>query len=174
MFYWWDSAMCLPTGGLVPLFCWVLWFQSIPGLLPHQSGLSVGWSRRAWAQTRPLFQKSCLPSPYHRRRNHGQVTFPISVLIWNTDTVFGVFIPRSMYFYLHIISLLIILLLPVRPQAHHIHRRPQPLNSVNKEKTDWYLQAKLDEETFTALERWYEKAPGLSSDFRAMFTCVFF
>ncbi|XP_017200458.1 lysophospholipid acyltransferase 1 isoform X4 [Oryctolagus cuniculus] len=41
---------------------------------------------------------------------------------------------RSMYFYLHIISLLIILFLPAKPQAH-IQRQPQTLNSRNKEKT---------------------------------------
>ncbi|XP_015442774.1 lysophospholipid acyltransferase 1 isoform X3 [Pteropus alecto] len=41
---------------------------------------------------------------------------------------------KSMYFYLHIVSLLIILFLPVRPQAH-IQRWPQTLNSVKK-KTD--------------------------------------
>ncbi|XP_036205639.1 lysophospholipid acyltransferase 1 isoform X4 [Myotis myotis] len=40
---------------------------------------------------------------------------------------------RSMYFYLHILSLLIILFLPIRPQAH-IQRQPQ--NSVNRKKTD--------------------------------------
>ncbi|XP_058931557.1 lysophospholipid acyltransferase 1 isoform X3 [Kogia breviceps] len=38
---------------------------------------------------------------------------------------------KSMYFYLHIISLLIILFLPIKPQAHH-QRRPQTLNSVKK------------------------------------------
>lgn len=41
---------------------------------------------------------------------------------------------KSMYFYLHIISLLIILFLPAKPQAH-TQRHPQTLNSVNKEKT---------------------------------------
>ncbi|XP_028334815.1 lysophospholipid acyltransferase 1 isoform X3 [Physeter macrocephalus] len=38
---------------------------------------------------------------------------------------------KSMYFYLHIISLLIILFLPIKPQAHN-QRRPQTLNSVKK------------------------------------------
>ncbi|XP_043764361.1 lysophospholipid acyltransferase 1 isoform X2 [Cervus elaphus] len=42
---------------------------------------------------------------------------------------------KSMYFYLHIISLLIILFLPIKPQAHN-QRRPQTLNSVNKKKMD--------------------------------------
>nr|XP_015090071.1 lysophospholipid acyltransferase 1 [Vicugna pacos] len=42
---------------------------------------------------------------------------------------------KSMYFYLHIISLLIILFLPMKPQAHG-QRRSQTLNSVNKKKTD--------------------------------------
>uniref|UniRef100_UPI001A9EB17E lysophospholipid acyltransferase 1 n=1 Tax=Ictidomys tridecemlineatus TaxID=43179 RepID=UPI001A9EB17E len=42
---------------------------------------------------------------------------------------------RSMYFYLHIISLLIILFLPIKPQAH-LQRQPQTANSVNKKKTD--------------------------------------
>ncbi|XP_026896202.2 lysophospholipid acyltransferase 1 isoform X3 [Acinonyx jubatus] len=42
---------------------------------------------------------------------------------------------KSMYFYLHIISLLIILFLPVKPHAH-IQRQPQTLNSVNKKKKD--------------------------------------
>uniref|UniRef100_A0A673TK34 Membrane bound O-acyltransferase domain containing 1 n=1 Tax=Suricata suricatta TaxID=37032 RepID=A0A673TK34_SURSU len=42
---------------------------------------------------------------------------------------------KSMYFYLHIISLLIILFLPVKPRAH-IQRQPQTLNSVNKKKKD--------------------------------------
>ncbi|XP_045440278.1 lysophospholipid acyltransferase 1 isoform X9 [Pipistrellus kuhlii] len=40
---------------------------------------------------------------------------------------------KSMYFYLHIVSLLIILFLPVRPQAH---TQRQPWNSVNRKKTD--------------------------------------
>lgn len=44
-----------------------------------------------------------------------------------------------MYFYLHIISLLIILFLPIKPHAH-IQRQPQTLNSVNKKQKDWYLQ----------------------------------
>lgn len=38
---------------------------------------------------------------------------------------------KSMYFYLHIISLLIILFLPIKPQAHN-QRWPQTLNSLNK------------------------------------------
>ncbi|KAI5130354.1 Lysophospholipid Acyltransferase 1 [Manis pentadactyla] len=42
---------------------------------------------------------------------------------------------KSMYFYLHIISLLIVLFLPVKPQAPR-QRRPRTLNSVNKEKAD--------------------------------------
>uniref|UniRef100_G3T1N1 Membrane bound O-acyltransferase domain containing 1 n=1 Tax=Loxodonta africana TaxID=9785 RepID=G3T1N1_LOXAF len=42
---------------------------------------------------------------------------------------------KSMYFFLHIISLLIILFLPIKPQAHS-QRPPQTLNSVNKKKTD--------------------------------------
>uniref|UniRef100_A0A8C0TM73 Membrane bound O-acyltransferase domain containing 1 n=1 Tax=Canis lupus familiaris TaxID=9615 RepID=A0A8C0TM73_CANLF len=42
---------------------------------------------------------------------------------------------KSMYFYLHIISLLIILFLPIKPHAH-IQRQPQTLNSVNKKKKD--------------------------------------
>nr|XP_021521040.1 lysophospholipid acyltransferase 1 [Aotus nancymaae] len=42
---------------------------------------------------------------------------------------------RSMYFYLHIISLLIILFLPMKPQAD-TQRQPQTLNSLNKRKTD--------------------------------------
>ncbi|XP_023109393.1 lysophospholipid acyltransferase 1 isoform X3 [Felis catus] len=42
---------------------------------------------------------------------------------------------KSMYFYLHIISLLIILFLPVKPHAH-IQRQPQTLNSINKKKKD--------------------------------------
>ncbi|XP_045862629.1 lysophospholipid acyltransferase 1 isoform X1 [Meles meles] len=42
---------------------------------------------------------------------------------------------KSMYFYLHIISLLIILFLPIKPHAH-IQREPQTLNSVNKKKKD--------------------------------------
>ncbi|XP_070312301.1 lysophospholipid acyltransferase 1 isoform X1 [Odocoileus virginianus] len=42
---------------------------------------------------------------------------------------------KSMYFYLHIISLLIILFLPIKSQAHN-QRRPQTLNSVNKKKMD--------------------------------------
>lgn len=41
----------------------------------------------------------------------------------------------SMYFYLHIISLLIILFLPMKPQAR-TQRRPETLNSVSKTKTD--------------------------------------
>ncbi|XP_048655799.1 lysophospholipid acyltransferase 1 isoform X1 [Marmota marmota marmota] len=41
----------------------------------------------------------------------------------------------SMYFYLHIISLLIILFLPIKPQAH-LQRQPQTANSVNKKKID--------------------------------------
>ncbi|KAF7478577.1 Hypothetical predicted protein [Marmota monax] len=41
----------------------------------------------------------------------------------------------SMYFYLHIISLLVILFLPIKPQAH-LQRQPQTANSVNKKKTD--------------------------------------
>ncbi|XP_036111947.1 lysophospholipid acyltransferase 1 isoform X1 [Molossus molossus] len=40
---------------------------------------------------------------------------------------------KSMYFYLHIICLLIILFLPIRP---HTHIQRQPQNSVNKKKTD--------------------------------------
>ena len=46
-----------------------------------------------------------------------------------------------MYFYLHIVSLLIILFLPIKPQAHN-QRRPQTVNSVNKKKMDWYLHQK--------------------------------
>ncbi|XP_062953125.1 lysophospholipid acyltransferase 1 [Cynocephalus volans] len=42
---------------------------------------------------------------------------------------------KSMYFYLHIISLLIILFLPIKPQTH-TQRRLQTLNSVDKKKTD--------------------------------------
>uniref|UniRef100_A0A8C6DUE6 Membrane bound O-acyltransferase domain containing 1 n=1 Tax=Moschus moschiferus TaxID=68415 RepID=A0A8C6DUE6_MOSMO len=42
---------------------------------------------------------------------------------------------KCMYFYLHIVSLLIILFLPIKPQAHN-QRRPQTLNSVNKKKMD--------------------------------------
>uniref|UniRef100_A0A8C9BUH0 Membrane bound O-acyltransferase domain containing 1 n=1 Tax=Phocoena sinus TaxID=42100 RepID=A0A8C9BUH0_PHOSS len=42
---------------------------------------------------------------------------------------------KSMYFYLHVISLLIILFLPIKPQAHN-QRQPQTLNSVNKKKID--------------------------------------
>lgn len=42
---------------------------------------------------------------------------------------------KSMYFYLHIISLLIILFLPIKPQAH-IQKQPQTLNSVNEKKKD--------------------------------------
>ncbi|XP_021792721.2 lysophospholipid acyltransferase 1 isoform X4 [Papio anubis] len=42
---------------------------------------------------------------------------------------------KSMYFYLHIISLLIILFLPMKPQAH-MQRWPQTVNSINKRKTD--------------------------------------
>ncbi|XP_073081124.1 lysophospholipid acyltransferase 1 isoform X4 [Manis javanica] len=42
---------------------------------------------------------------------------------------------KSMYFYLHIVSLLIVLFLPVKPQAPR-QRRPRTLNSVNKEKAD--------------------------------------
>lgn len=80
---------------------------------------------------------------------------------------------KSMYFYLHIVSLLIILFLPVRPHAH-MQRQPQTLNSVNKKKADWYLQAKWDKENFKTLWRWYEKAQGFSSDLQAMFTCIFF
>lgn len=41
---------------------------------------------------------------------------------------------KSLYFYLHIISLLIILFLPIKPPAH-VQRPPQTLNSV-KRKTD--------------------------------------
>ncbi|KAM6177051.1 lysophospholipid acyltransferase 1 [Erethizon dorsatum] len=42
---------------------------------------------------------------------------------------------KSMYFYLHIISLLVILSLPIKPQAH-APRQPRTLNSVHKKKTD--------------------------------------
>ncbi|XP_021116235.1 lysophospholipid acyltransferase 1 isoform X5 [Heterocephalus glaber] len=42
---------------------------------------------------------------------------------------------KSMYFYLHIISLLVILFLPIKPQAH-APRQPRTLNSVHKKKTD--------------------------------------
>ena len=72
--------------------------------------------------------------------NHTHVTFPICILVRNTIFVFYF---RSMYFYLHIISLLIILFLPVKPHAH-IQRQPQTLNSINKKKKDWYLQEKAE------------------------------
>lgn len=77
-----------------------------------------------------------------------------------------------MYFYLHIISLLIILFLPIRPQAH-IQRQPQTLNSV-KNKTDWYLQEKLDMENHKTLERWDEKARGFSGDWGNVYMLFFF
>ncbi|XP_042534457.1 lysophospholipid acyltransferase 1 [Dipodomys spectabilis] len=42
---------------------------------------------------------------------------------------------KSMYFYLHIVSLLILLFLPIKPQAH-TQKQPQSLNSVHKKKAD--------------------------------------
>ncbi|XP_063116014.1 lysophospholipid acyltransferase 1 [Cavia porcellus] len=42
---------------------------------------------------------------------------------------------KSMYFYLHIISLLVVLFLPIKPQAHK-PRQPRTLNSIHKKKTD--------------------------------------
>uniref|UniRef100_A0A8C2ULX4 Membrane bound O-acyltransferase domain containing 1 n=2 Tax=Chinchilla lanigera TaxID=34839 RepID=A0A8C2ULX4_CHILA len=42
---------------------------------------------------------------------------------------------KSMYFYLHILSLLVILFLPIKPQAY-ASRQPRTLNSVHKKKID--------------------------------------
>lgn len=81
-----------------------------------------------------------------------------------------------MYFYLHIISLLIILFLPIKPQAHN-QRWPQTLNSVNK-KMDWYLHQKKKKNRWTlkTANHWTDKikTPEFSSDLEAMFTCIFF
>lgn len=54
------------------------------------------------------------------------------------------FVPRSMYFHMHIVSILVLLVLPIRPQAHSIGKpQNQAMQNSVKSKDKWCLQRKL-------------------------------
>lgn len=82
-----------------------------------------------------------------------------------------VFTSRSVFFFLHIICLLIILFLPIKP--HQPQRQSRSPNSVKK-KADWYPQRNGEQESCGTLGRHNGQAQGFSSDSEEMFTCIFF
>lgn len=46
--------------------------------------------------------------------------------------ILSAFVPRSVYFHMHILSILVLLLLPIRPQTHSVRRAQNQatLNSI--------------------------------------------
>lgn len=82
-----------------------------------------------------------------------------------------VFISRSMFFFLHIVSLLIVLFLPIKPRQ--LQRQPQSTNSVQK-KADWYPQREAEQQNYRTLWRQNRQTWGFSSDLEEMFTCGLF
>lgn len=140
---------------------------STPGLLAHQSEEYVASELLGLAAPAAVVHGNLPPLI----PTEGDVIVHVFCLCSSLKGISCVFTSRSMFFFLHILCLLIILLLPVKPRQPQ--RQSQSPNSVKK-KADWYPQRKDDQENCGTLGRHNGQAQGFSSDLEEMFTCIFF